>query len=259
MPLTADIHSLWLNIIAAVIWATVGWFGRKWATRGVVPHVEITVQKIVDPEMDAIVRPRVLIVIYAGMNATVNPKLSPGEQKHESDLFTARVNASDYESLDLSVDTPSIGHTIRAIDKYKRTLEKVVLITTRTSKVSVPLLRAYAKDKLGLRSEIEAPEEYCLNTDDDIQLTRNAYEKTKLIFANLKSKKLYDPRDSRTLVDITGGPRALQTGVLFACLGRDQNIHLIGSKYGPDGRPLKGEAFPMIVHFAPHLRRDNDS
>ena len=252
-----------LNVVAGLLCMMLGasldWIFRWWRGQRIVPQVDISVQRIDDPSLDAIIEPRVLVVIYSGINAPQNPCLSSEEKKREDDLFAKRVKDCDHAALCLSFDTPSIGHTIRAIDKYKRTLEKVVLITTTTSKVSVPLLRVYARDVLGFTRPIDAPDEYCLNPDNDVQVTNTAYEKTKLLFKNLRRDKLYDPRHSHTLVDATGGTRAMQTGVLLACLGRDQNIHLIGSKYGADGRPIAGQYFPMIIHFAPHLRWDSES
>jgi hypothetical protein len=186
------------------------------------------------------------------------PGLSQEQADEAERVFKQRVASCDYEALRLSTNTPSIGTAIRAIEKYARALERVVLITTRKSLLSAPLLHLYAKERLGYTGVLDARLDYCLNQEDDVQLTLTAYEKTKLIFNDLRKAALYDPSASRTLVDITGGPRAMQIGVLLACLGRDQNIHLIGSKYGPDGLPIANESFPMIVRFVPHLRGDRD-
>jgi len=258
-----QINPLWLNVIGGLICAVIGAMFTSargwWRGRRIVPQVDITVRRIVDPELDAVVKPRVLIIIFSGINTPRNPRLSREEAELEEEIFTQRVATCDYEALGLSTDTPSIGPALRAIEKYSRTLERVVLITTRKSLLSAPLLRAYVEAKLEFPGKIDAREEYSLNPEDDVQLTLTAYEKTKLIFSDLRKDGLYDPSDSRTLVDITGGPRALQVGVLLACLGRDQNIHLIGSPYGADGRPITKESFPMIVHFVPHLRTDRDS
>lgn len=258
-----NLPGLWSNVIAGflcmLVGALFGWLVTWWRSRRIVPHVDIRVQRIDDPTLNAIIQPRVLIAIYSGIYPLANPCLPPEERKSADELFAKQVADCDHSSLRLTFDTQSIGHTLRAIDKYKRTLQKVILITTTRSRVSVPLLRAYARDVLEFTKPIEDPDEYSLNPDDDVQVTNTAYEKTKLLFRNLRRDKLYDPRHSRTLVDATGGTRAMQTGVLLACLGRDQNIHLIGSKYGPDGRPIAGQSFPMIVHFAPHLRHESDS
>jgi hypothetical protein len=251
----------WSNVgaglLCMLVGAALGSVGIWLRRRKIVPQVDISVRRIDDPSLDEIIVPRVLIVIYSGIYPPPNPRLSSEEKRREDELFAKRVADCDHAALELSFDTLSIGHTIRAIDQYKRTLQKVVLITTTTSKVSVPLLRAYARDVLGFTQPIDDSDRYSLNPDNDVQVTLTAYEKTKLIFRDLRRANLYD--SLHTLVDATGGTRALQTGVLLACLGRDQNIHLIGSKYGTDGRPIPGQSFPMIIHFAPHLRRESDS
>src|SRR4029078_4014391 len=63
-----------------------------------------------------------------------------------------------------------------------------------------------------------------------------------------------DRRATQTIVDVTGGTRSIQVGVLLACLGRNQDIQLIGSPYDAAGDPITTDSFPIIVHFEPEIR-----
>ena len=56
----------------------------------------------------------------------------------------------------------------------------------------------------------------------------------------------YKPDDSGILVDLTGGVRSMQVGVLLACLRPEQDIHLVGSRYTQDGKPDPGQREPYF-------------
>ena len=219
MTLFGNLEGFWSGItvnflcmiVGALLTSLVAWVRR----RRIVPKVEISVRRTDEASLSAVIKPRVLIAIYSGINAPQNPCLSEDDKKREDELFASRVEICDHAALGLSADTISIGPTIQAIDRYKNTLEKVILITTTASRTSVPLLRCYARDVLGFGKPIDAPDDYNLNPENDEQVTTTAYEKAKLIFADLGRERLYEARRSRTLVDVTGGTRSMQIGVRY--------------------------------------------
>jgi hypothetical protein len=111
------------------------------------------------------------------------------------------------------------------------------------------VLRAFLENA-GKTCSIEASPDYTIDLTDDREVTEAAYVTAKAILESLHDKRV---DRSRTLVDVTGGVRSMQVGVLLACLGREQDIHLIGTAYDDAGRPKPGTAFPLVIHFEPRL------
>lgn len=102
---------------------------------------------------------------------------------------------------------------------------------------------------------VEASPDHTVNLTDDREVTETTYVITRQILQTLKKEGI---RQSRTLVDVTGGVRSMQVGALLACLGREQNIHLIGTAYDESGRPKAGTAYPLVIHFEPQLPRNEE-
>lgn len=239
------------NLIANIIWIvgiaisayTAYRFGRK------VHPVRIQVRKIVGPEL-ARTLPSVLI-------ATVSPYPRQGSPLSDADFAAALANG-DLNRLPLEATTQSIGALVRVLDTYRHSLKELFLITTvseigTSSLASVPLLRNYA-----LRSNpdliLHADREHAVSLDEDNQVAETAHLVATRIFDRLHDEKRYVPDGSRILVDVTGGPRAMQIGVVLACLRPEQDIHLVGMKYKPTGEPDYNSSFPMVIHFEPDLR-----
>jgi hypothetical protein len=101
---------------------------------------------------------------------------------------------------------------------------------------------------------LHADLEYAVSLDEDNQVAESAHSVATRIFSRLVKEKRYVPDDSRILVDVTGGPRAMQIGVLLACLRPEQDVHVVGMKYKSTGEPDYASAFPMVIHFEPDLR-----
>jgi hypothetical protein len=224
----------------AVLAGTVVHLWHRWRSRRKVTPVEIHVRKV-GPSLAAEMQPRVLIATFSGYQR------KPAGLSSEE--FAQALAAGDLDRLPLSVDTPSIGHTVRLLETYP-SLEKVFLIATRSQRGassldSVPLLRAFA-GRAGMGCSIDPR---AVDLDEDNQVTDDTFRLTKRIFESLG--KLYKPSGGRVLVDVTGGVRGLQVGALLACLRPDQDAHLIGGRYRADGTLEEGSGFPMVIQFRP--------
>ena len=240
------------NLIASVIWILFAMlvafrayrYGKK------VHPVRIHVRKVTGPELT---RTRPLILI-----ATVSPYQRRTAEHLTDAEFAAALSAGDLDKLPLSPTTPSIGQIVLVLDTYRGSLNEIFLITTMSEGLSsldsVPLLRNHA-----LRSNpnlvVHAGPEYSVSLNEDNQVAESAHRVATRIFERLRKEKRYVPDESRILVDVTGGPRSMQIGVLLACLRPEQDVHVVGMKYDKStGDPDYASAFPMVIHFEPDLR-----
>lgn len=241
------------NLIASAIWilfAMLVAFAAYRLGRKVHP-VRIQVRKVTGPEL-ARTRPVILI-------ATVSPYPRRAAEHLTDAEFAAALAVGDLDKLPLKPTTPSIGQIALVLDTYRHSLEEIILITTMSdgglsSLASVPLLRNYA-----LRNNpdlvVQAGPEYAVSLDEDNQVAESAHRVATRIFKRMAKEKRYDPDQSRILVDVTGGPRSMQIGVLLACLRPEQDVHVVGMKYDQKtGDPDYASAFPMVIHFEPDLR-----
>lgn len=233
---------IWILVIALIAIAAYR-FGRR------VHPVRIQVRKIIGPEL-ARTKPLVLI-------ATVSPYPRQGSSLSDADFAAALANG-DLSQLPLEATTQSIGALVRVLDTYRHSLKELFLITTvsemgTSSLASVPLLRSYAS-RSNQDLVVHADQEYAVSLDEDNQVAETAHMVATRIFDRLSKEERYVPDGSRILVDVTGGSRAMQIGVVLACLRPEQDIHLVGMKYKPTGEPDYGSSFPMVIHFEPDLR-----
>jgi hypothetical protein len=253
----------WLQNLSAVL-DLFGWawgivaslvalaYRRQWLKRGTeLPSVHIKALKVGEAEK-ARIHPEVLILLFSGMPLKYNDDETGMHYAFSPKEFETLVSAGDWRAAGVSERTPGMGSAIKAIAAYQ-SLKKVYLITTLTrhgvgSWSSVPLLRAYVSDLMKREGlEIIADEAHRVSTDEDTQLTEQTFEVVRLTFQHLATE--YEPGGSRILVDLTGGTTPMKVGALLACLGRDQDVHVVGSHYDAERR-IK-ESFPMVVQFWP--------
>jgi hypothetical protein len=78
-----------------------------------------------------------------------------------------------------------------------------------------------------------------VDLDQDDKVTNDSYEAARDRLQRLESDD--DRKPKEILVDVSGSVRSMQTSVLLACLRPDQDAHLIGVDYKPDGS--RGDSF----------------
>ncbi|HEY6137623.1 MAG TPA: hypothetical protein VI670_07655 [Thermoanaerobaculia bacterium] len=242
--------SLILNVIGAAIWSVVLWLFYRYRSRKIVPKVRIEPRKIVGNAAIAHAHPDYLIAILSPLPFAPTKCASEEQERAEREIFERRLAEGDFVGLRLSRKTGSVGHTIRAIETYP-SLKEVYLITTVTSARGARAVQRYVKEALRWACTVVADPEHQLALENDSQVTADAYDIAKRI---LEKCRKGDRRATQTLVDVTGGTRSIQVGVLLACLGRNQDIQLIGSPYDAAGDPITTDSFPIIVHFEPEIR-----
>jgi len=230
------------NLITAPIMRLMAF--RK--ARSIVWPVDINAIKVTGPEAIRL-SPKILVATFSGI-------FKPRDMDEAT--FRQALKDADLNVLPIDENTPSMGSIIRAIKTYP-TLKSVYLITTRSraghaSAESASLFERYCSETFNRSIEILAKEDYLvIDADEDPQVIRESYDAVKTVFAKMRKidAKGYQPKESRIIVDVTGGTKSMSTGAILACLRPDQDIHLIGSRYDDTGRPV--ESFPLLVTFKP--------
>ncbi len=214
--------------------------GKK--QKSVVPPVRIN--PLIDPERQER-RPEILVATFSGYRC-------PDDMDIEK--FKEFLKHGDYKALNISEKSIGIGQTIKTIEIFP-SLRKVYLIATRTkhkdgvgSFDSVYLLKQYVQEEMKRDCDIIADREHCIPLGEDTidtYVAEKAFEITKNIFISLDDD--YQPKRSKTLVDITGGTKSMSMGALLACLNPNQDVFLMGANYTAHGKPVY--TYPMIIHF----------
>ena len=229
----------------------VRYFIRRRTT--LIPAVDIRSRKLVGPVALASVKPDFMIVISGWIHEPKVPDGVPDDERRLiKETFHRQLDEGDFVGLRLSPETESAGHTIRAIQTFP-SLERVYLITSATSYRSALAIKRYVKEGLRMGCKVIADAKYRLELTDDAQVTIDAHQCTRQILHGLFDEGNYHPHRSQTIVDVTGGTRSMQVGVLLACLGNEQDILLIGVPYDEQGLSKKKKAYPLLIHFAPSI------
>jgi hypothetical protein len=237
--------SIFANVVTAVLLALVVRAYYRYRRRVIVPTVRIEPTKIIGKADVARVRPDFLIAILSPIHPPNLPiDVAEDDRRRQREAFEKQLDDGDFIGLKLSASSLSVGHTIRAIGKYP-SLKAAYLITTPTSERGSRAVQRYVAESLQRACKVIADASTHLSLENDAQVTRDAYERTKGLLESLGR--------ARTLVDVTGGMRSIQVGVLLACLGRNQDVQLIGSPYDDAGNPITHESFPVVIHFEPEI------
>ena len=242
------------SLVAVLIVSLAGrarYFIRR--RRALMPAVDIRPKKLVGAAALAGVKPRFMILILGAIHEPKVPdNASEDERRLVKDTFKRQLGDGDFVGLGLSAETDSAGHTIRAIQTFP-SLDRAYLITSATSYPSAFAIQRYVKEGLRRGCEVIADPKYRLDLEDDAQVTIDAHQCTRQILHGLFDEGVYQPHQSQTIVDVTGGTRSMQVGALLACLGSEQDILIIGAPYDEQGSPKSSEAYPILVHFEPSI------
>ncbi len=235
-----------VNLASTVFSAAVGFY---WGKRRSRHRVHIDARRV-DRMGGTKKKPTVIIATFTGYLRRNAPPMSDDE-------FRNALVDGDLTKLPIDATTPGIGQAVRLLHAYESSLEELILITTR-SKIgpssidAASLLQSYVRDHFAGRIKITADEGDCIDLDQDDQLVNDGYKYTLAILHRLEKQKRYDRE--RTLVDVTGSVRGMQMGALLACLHPDQDVHVIGTKYKPNGDPDFAQSFPILIHFEPEIK-----
>jgi hypothetical protein len=191
--------------------------------------------------------PKIILATFSGYSRRAAPKTL------SDDAFFQALRQADLATLPIDETTDGIGQVIQLLRTYAGSLDELILLTTKSEKGassmdSLPLLRKWANDNMPRPLRIT---DECVDLDQDDNVTNDSYEAARDILERLETED--DRKPKEILVDVSGSVRSMQTGVLLACLRPDQDAHLIGVEYNPDG--TRGNSFPMLIHFEPDLGR----
>lgn len=191
----------------------------------------------------------VFVSLYQPQKDSLASRLSPQERK-------AAAQSKDYHALDLMAS--NLEPIITAVCAHASRLKHCWLIATTSqdtrfpgSREYVPVLAEHLIQTCGVAPDVlhyGAEYEVCL--DDDPSVFDKTLYVMRKIFARAQSLNL---RPSDLLADITGATRSMILGMILSCLDADRDIEMVGTRYGPDGRPT-GPLFPMVFSFAPMLQ-----
>jgi hypothetical protein len=191
--------------------------------------------------------PKIILATFSGYPRKYAPK------ELDDAAFRKALSDGDLTILPVNEATEGIGQVLRLLHTYENDVDELILLTTKSKKGSssidsVPLLRKWAHGNMPRPLTISAE---WVDLDQDDKVTNDSYELARDILKRLERED--DRKPSEILVDVTGSVRSMQTGVLLACLRPEQDAHLIGAEYNPDGS--RGTSFPMLIHFEPDLGR----
>lgn len=243
VPLTQNIVG---SIAMGVLTTTFGYLiGRGVRAR----RVTISPYKVTGTDAER-TKPKVLI---ASLSYPKNFALPLSDEE-----FREALRSGDLSRLPLSRATPSIGSAVLLLETYRDSLKEVFFVTTRStgggsSSDAVPLLQQWARTNLGDRIVIHTDKRYEVDLEEDDRVARQAYDVCELIFNRLAKEKKYQPKGREILVDVTGGTKSMTLGLLLACLHPEQDVHLVGVHYKPNGDADWSTSFPMGIHFDPRL------
>lgn len=235
------VTNILINLVTMPVSFVFGWFRGKLKARSTVWPVEIKTVEITDDASR--IEPEILVATFSGMD---RPK------DMDEATFQDALLRADLEMLPINGKTKSIGVTIQLIETYP-SLKKIFLVTTRSkegraSDKSAPLLAKYCSERLGRAVEIVADRPYAIDVDKDQQVIQASFAAVRNVFEAMKRDPMgYRPKESRIIVDVTGGTKSMSIGAILACLRPDQDIHLIASPYDEAGEPLA--PFPLLVKY----------
>lgn len=180
---------------------------------------------------------------------------SPPAGVNDSDWLEA-ARALEYDKLDL--EKSNLATAIKAVMSHSSRLAHCWLIGTSSADGSQPgsadyepVLIEYLKKEKGLTCEFHSGIEYAIPLDDDALVCLKTYDLVQRIYREAKERFEIEPREM--IADFTGCPRSMTLGLILSCLGEDQNIQLMGTRYDLAGRP-SGPVFPIIFNFEPLLQ-----
>lgn len=162
----------------------------------------------------------------------------------------------DYTALD--IENSNLGHGITSILTHADKLEHCWIIGSCAKDSNTPCsidyeetFIEYLKKEKDLTCQFHCGDYYAVPLDDDALICNKAYQITNDIFLEAKKQYKLNPKD--IIVDVTGGIKSMNLGLILASLHKDRDIQIIGNRYDDKGR-LIGEPYPVKIHFKPKIK-----
>ncbi len=186
------------------------------------------------------------VPLYTPQPGTEASKLSPNERAEAVETLA-------FDRLDINLS--NLAPTITAIRCHKKNLEHCWLLPTadRSGHGSQPyayLLAEYLRQREGLTCTFHYGSEYVISLDQDALVFDKTYRRVRAVIGEAMKLGIA-PR--QMVADITTGVRSMTMGMVLACLDRDQDVEVVGTRYDDRGRPT-GDLFPLIFRFEPDLK-----
>lgn len=188
----------------------------------------------------------VLVSLYNPLKSSTAGKLSIEDREK------AALN-KDYKILDL--EHSNLQPAIEGITSHRSQLEFCWLIGTtdaehrRGSVMYLETLVEFLKREKDLSCTFFYGEDYAIALQDDVSVCYKTYQ-TVLRILTASAKLGLQGKD--IIADYTGGIRSMVAGMVLACLHRDYDIQLMGTKYDATAKPT-GELFPLHISFEPEM------
>ncbi len=193
---------------------------------------------------------------FVGFVPLYTPKRGESADGLSPEELANAVKNLDFDLLNL--EKSNLQPTIHAIMTHAERLEHCWLISTVNLDPKVPgslpyarLVAEYLRQKKGAKCDFHYEEKYSVPLEDEALVMRKTYDKVRQVFQEAAQKKI---SAQEMVADITTGLRSMPFGMILACLGRDQDIEFVGTRYDENGRPT-GDLFPIIFGFEPIVRQ----
>lgn len=162
--------------------------------------------------------------------------------------------ALDFDRLNL--ENSNLAPTIKAILTHASRLEHVWLLSTtgKDAEGSLPaarLLAEYLRQRKGLTCQFHFGDDLSIVMDDDTEVLQKTYEVVRSVFTAAETSREINLPPREMIANITTGFRSMTLGMVLACLDREHDIEFVGTHYGPDGQPVRGDLLPITFSFEP--------
>jgi hypothetical protein len=247
---------VWWAVFIIGAFAVVLWFVARWAVAQWASDWEITFEtpKTLNDAGEQERNARPGLIGYVSKFAPYQSELSLLKGKEQADAIATAMANEDYKTLDFK--NSNLEPLIHAIVGHKSALKHCWLIATSGpggSEAVLPALKRYLVEVEGMTCEFHDDTKYRISQTDDAVVYNQSYDIVRLIYTN--AAKDYEMKAPDIVVDATGGTKSMTLGATLASLGKQHDVELVGSKYGPDGRPERGTLFTLLFRFAPNPPR----
>ena len=184
-----------------------------------------------------------LVSLYNPLKGSADTNVSTAE-------LTDRISRLDHKNLDLAHS--NLNQLIQAITSHKSKLRHCWLLVSAPTQRNIgsepvaKLLEKYCKDS-GISCEFHLV--HPVPQEAENLLCEKVRERVDQVFEDAARLGL---READLACDCTGGVRAMQLGMILACLDGNRDLELMFTIYDASGQPTDNLR-RMWIHFEPRL------
>ncbi|NKQ38575.1 MAG: hypothetical protein HF967_03715 [Methanosarcinales archaeon] len=177
----------------------------------------------------------------------------------EEDIKNA-LNQKKYEMFDL--ENSNLGHNIKSILTHSTKLKHCWIVgsyvkdsksITSSSINFIEILIEYLKQEKNLQCTFHYGKQYAIPISNDALICKKSYKLTNDIFIEAKEDYNLIPKD--IIVDVTGGTKSMNLGLILASLHKDKDLQIIGSDYDLNGDVIRDKSRSIRIHFSPKIKK----